>query len=135
MTVSMPSISMRPLVGLVEARQQVDERGLADAAWADDGDHLAWLRDQVDAVQHGRPSLWDQIAVSGQRVQAARRSQIAGRYDRPDESDIFKPHVVKADQSTSRVGKSGSPSCCSSPGVSRISKTRSEAPNASRSCE
>ena len=38
---SRPSIRIAPRGHVVEARQQVDERGLAGAAAADDGHHLA----------------------------------------------------------------------------------------------
>ena len=49
---STPSIVIRPLVGIVEPRQQLDERRLAAAVRADDGDRLAGSHFEVDAVQH-----------------------------------------------------------------------------------
>ena len=41
-----------PLVRVVEAAEQVDQRGLAGAAGADQADHLARLDDEADVVQH-----------------------------------------------------------------------------------
>ena len=42
-----------PCGGIVEARDQVDQRGFARAGRAQDGDRLARLGRQVDRVQHG----------------------------------------------------------------------------------
>src|SRR5690606_38606831 len=40
---------------LVEAHEEVDERGLAGAGVADDGDALAGLRAEADAAEHPLP--------------------------------------------------------------------------------
>ena len=40
-------------VGRVERREQVQQRALAAAAGADDGDELALVNRELDALQHG----------------------------------------------------------------------------------
>ncbi len=42
----------RAAVDIVEARDQVDDGGLAGAGWADDGDRLAGLGGEADVLQH-----------------------------------------------------------------------------------
>ncbi len=51
---SMPSTRMRALVGIVEAHQQLDDRGLAGAGRADDGDGLAGRDLQIEIVERLR---------------------------------------------------------------------------------
>ena len=43
---------MRPPVGLVEPGQQLDQRGLAGAVQADEGEQLARPDVQVEPVEH-----------------------------------------------------------------------------------
>ena len=50
---SVPSTSDGPFGHVVEAADEVDQRGLARAAGPDQADHLARLDRQVDALDHG----------------------------------------------------------------------------------
>ena len=95
---------------LVEAGQQVDERGLADAAGADDGDHLTRLRDQIDAVQDGGALFRDEVAVSvdgscgrdGPALGIRTIRRWYGRGFAVQRVSIFELHTVVADQAMYR---------------------------------
>ena len=54
---------MRPDVGAIEPAQQVQQRALADAARADDGDHLPALDDQIEVAEHVDVLRADAVAL------------------------------------------------------------------------
>ena len=61
---------------VVEARQQVDQGGLAYAARSDDGNHLAWLNFKTDALQNGLVRL-----VAERNILEAHPTSQGGGYD------------------------------------------------------
>ena len=63
---SMPSIVIAAAGDVVEARQQVDDRRLAAAGRAEQGDDLARLRLEVDVAEHGA----DRVVAEGDVVEA-----------------------------------------------------------------
>ena len=72
-------------VGHVERAQQVQERRLAAAALADDGQELALPHRQADAAEHGhfhRPLAIGLVQVLGQRECDADRRPNAGERER-----------------------------------------------------
>ena len=50
-------------VGAIEAAQQVQQRALADAARADDGQHLPALDDQIEIAEHVDVLRADAVAL------------------------------------------------------------------------
>ena len=79
---SMPSIEDRAVGDVVEARDQIHERGLAGAAQPDERDHLAGAHGERHVAQHGRPGA---VVVREADVAGTRSPRIAaaGRA-RPD---------------------------------------------------
>ena len=71
----------RPRVRAIEAAEQMQQRALADAGGADDGDHLSGLDLQIEIPKHDERPSADRIALgdAGRLEERHRQSPVASR--------------------------------------------------------
>ena len=96
---SRPWTTIRPDLGPIEAAEQMQQRALADAAGADDGDHLAGVDRQIEIAQDVDVLRADAVALvqrgdfdegHGLRTQAGYGGYGATGF-RPSRSDASEP--------------------------------------------